>query len=160
MAFDYDPSLLGVDPVMTVRFLLQDTTQSEHFFENEEIEYALDTWYPIYGTYEYVAATLADTLAARYAREASISADGVSVSLGPVGDQYRALAVSLRAQHRGLLVGGSPDAGGITPGEGQEPNTRNTAFGTGMHDDIAAGPQDYGNRDAAFNYPAEYYPGV
>ena len=82
--------------------------------------------------------------AARYAREASYSADGVSVSLGPVGDQYRALAASLRAQDDALHVWGFPDVGGIAPDEQLEPGTKPFAFGKGLHDNLEAGPQEYG----------------
>ena len=157
MSFSYDSP--GDSDKDTVRFLLQDTNQTEAFLTDEEIQYAINQWLPIYGSLSYVAASLADTISGRYAREASYSADGVSISLGPVGEQYRALAALLREQHKSLLVGGLPDAGGITPGEQLDHLTRNFSFGTGMHDDIEAGPQDYGARDAQW-YNAHEYPGV
>jgi hypothetical protein len=131
----------------TVRFLLQDTdpiNANEWQVSDEDIQWAYDTWYPLYHSLQYVAASIADTIAARYAREASYSADGVSVSLGQVGDQYRALASSLREQDRQLHVGGYPDVGGMTPNEGLLPGTKPFSFGKGMHDDIEAGPQEYG----------------
>jgi len=137
----------GVSDKDTIRFLIQDTDSQgagEWQVTDEEIQWAYDTWFPLYHTHEYVASTIADTIAARYAREASYSADGVSVSLGPVGDQYRMLAASLREQHRSLLVGGSPDVGGIAPDEQLEPGTKPFSFGKGIHDYVAAGPQEYG----------------
>jgi hypothetical protein len=137
----------GITDKDTIRFLLQDTDPhgaNEWQVSDEEIDWAYDTWYPLYHSHSYVAATLADTIAARYAREASYSADGVSVSLGPVGDQYRALAASLRAQDDALHVGGFPDVGGIAPDEQLEPGTKPFAFGKGLHDNVEVGPQEFG----------------
>lgn len=140
----------------TVRFLLQDTRDGEWLLSDEEITYSITQWKDRYGTLEYVAAQLAETIAARYAREASYSADGVSIGLGQVAQQFRDLALSLRETHKNLLSGGLPDVGGITPGEQHYPGTKNFAFGTGMHDDLEAGQQDWGSRDGAFLYPEEY----
>ena len=145
-------------PVDEVRFLLGDTDSNEPLLADEEISYALNKFQTVYGSSEYAASVLAENIAARYAREASVSADGVNVSLGQVADQFRALAASLRQQHKNLLVGGSPDVGGITPGEGLYPGINNFSFGTGMHDDLEAGLQDWGSREPY--YPAELYPGV
>lgn len=145
MTFSY--ATAGITEKDTVRFLVQDTDPhnvEEWLVTDEEIEYSIATWKPLYGTLEYVAAMVADTIAARYAREASYSADGVSVSLGPVGDQYRMLAASLREQHKSLLVGGGPDAGGMSPDEQLLPDTKPFSFGKGIHDNIEAGPQEYG----------------
>ena len=143
--YSYDAP--GVTDKDTIRFLLQDTdpeSSNEWQVSDEEIQWAYDTWYPLYHSHSYVAATLADTIAARYAREASYSADGVSVSLGPVGDQYRMLAAALRAQDTSLHVGGFPDVGGIAPDEQLEPGTKPFSFGKGIHDNIEAGPQEFG----------------
>lgn len=157
MTFSYTSP--GASSKDEVRFLLGDTTEAAHLLEDEEITWAITKWVPVYNSSEMVAAALADTIAARYAQEASYSADGVSVSLGPVGDQFRALAASLRQQHKSLLVGGSPDVGGVSPYEERDADIRNFSFGTGMHDDLAAGPQDYGDRGAPY-YPVEEYPGA
>ncbi len=141
-----------------VRFLLGDTTEGEWQLTDEEINWAIDKYAETYGGHlEYVASILADGIAARYAREASYSADGVSIGLGQVAQQYRELAANLRAQYRDLLVGGLPDVGGISPYEELLPGLKNYAFGTGMHDNLTAGQQDYGSRDTPF--PVEDYPG-
>lgn len=158
MAGNHTYDAPGVSTKDTVRFLIQDTDPygaDEWQLTDEEIQYAYDTWFPLYHSTEYVAAVLADTIAARYAREASYSADGVSVSLGPVGDQYRMLAASLREQHKSLLVGGLPDAGGVAPNEQLLPDTKPFAFGKGIHDNIEAGPQEFGGV-----YPPEQTAGV
>jgi hypothetical protein len=153
----YSYDVPGASDKDTIRFLLQDTdphAAGEWLVTDEEIQWAYDTWYPLYNSHNYVAATLADTIAARYAREASYSADGVSISLGPVGEQYRALAASLREQDKQLHVGGYPDVGGIAPDEQLQPGTKPFSFGKRMHDNIEAGPQEYGGI-----YPPEQYPG-
>ena len=147
MAGTYTYDGAGATEKDTIRFLIQDTdphAAGEWLLTDEEVQYAYDTWFPLYNSNEYVAAVLADTIAARYAREASYSADGVSVSLGQVGDQYRMLAASLREQHKSLLVGGMPDVGGMTPNEGLLPDTKPFSFGKGMHDSVEAGNQEWG----------------
>lgn len=130
-----------------VRFLLQDVNPAEPFMSNEEIEFMISRWRDRLGSLEYVASACAEVLAARYAREAAISADGVNIQLGQVAQQFRDLAISLRQQHKNLLVGGFPDVGGITPYEEQDPDIAAFNFGTGMHDDLSIGPQEYGSRD-------------
>ena len=131
----------------TLRFLIQDTDPldaDEWQVTDEEIQYTYDVWFPLYHSLHYVAAAIADTIAARYAREASYSADGVSISLGPVGDQYRMLAASLREQDKAFNIGATVDAGGISPNEPMEPNTKPFSFGKGIHDFVEAGPQEFG----------------
>jgi hypothetical protein len=143
----YSYDVPGATDKDTIRFLIQDTdpmAAEEWQVSDEEIQWSYETWFPLYHSHEYVAAMVADTIAARYAREASYSADGVSISLGPVGDQYRALAASLREQHKGTLVGTSPDVGGMAPDEQLQPGTKPFSFGKGIHDNIEAGPQEYG----------------
>jgi hypothetical protein len=145
MTYSYDGA--GTTDKDTLRFLIQDIDPhgaEEWQLTDEDIQWAYDTWFPLYNNLYYVAATLADTVAARYAREASYSADGVSVSLGPVGDQYRALAASLREQYKSALVGTTVDAGGMTPDEGLLPGTKPFSFGKGLHDSVEAGPQEFG----------------
>jgi len=143
----YSYTAPGNSDTDTIRYLIQDTDPNqagEWLVTDEEIQWSYDTWFPLYNSEEYVAAAVADTIAARYAREASYSADGVSVSLGPVGDQYRALAASLRETYKATLVGTSVDVGGMTPNEGLQPNTKPFSFGKGLHDYLEAGAQDWG----------------
>jgi hypothetical protein len=144
-SYTYDGA--GTTDKDTIRFLIQDTDPygaGEWQVSDEDIQWAYDTWFPLYHSEDYVAAAVADTIAARYAREASYSADGVSVSLGPVGDQYRMLAASLREQYKAKLVGAIPDAGGIAPNEPLLPDTKPFSFGKGMHDNLEAGAQEMG----------------
>ena len=157
MTFSYgDPALEQKD---AIRLQSQDGNSSEPILQDEEINYVLSRWLPVYNTLEGVASVVANNIAARYAREATYSADGVSISLGQVAQQFRELAASLREQHKNLLVGGFPDVGGISPYEQPDPTIAPFSFGTGMHDDLEAGPQDYGSRYPLW-YAAEYQPGV
>lgn len=145
-----------------IRFLIQDTGPNEWYLQDEEITYAINKWSSLYNSPIYTAAVLADILASRYAGEASYSADGVSIGLGQLADQFRALAASLREQYKNSLVGGTPDVGGITPGEGLYPGIKPFNFGTGMHDHPEAGNQEFGGIDAPYygqtstgDYPVE-----
>jgi hypothetical protein len=159
VTFNYsgDPSGSDVD---AVRYLIGDTAETGHLVEDEEIQYAIDRWYDVYGTLEWVAASVLDTLAAKYAREAgSISADGVSVSLAGLSEQFAAQAAKLRDQHKSSFVGAQADVGGISPYEGLTPGVKPFAFGKGVHDNRYAGRQDYGG-DPTPDFPAEEYPGL
>lgn len=141
-----------------VRFLIGDTSST--LLTDQEVQFLVDKWLPIYGTVEYVAAVAASTIAARFAREVSYSADGVSIGLGAAAQQFRDLAASLREQHKNLLVGGLPDVGGITPGEETAHDVKPFDFGTGMHDNPEGGRQNYGSRNANGYYVPEYHPGA
>ena len=147
MTFTYDVTTIASNPIHEVRFMLRDTVDEGHYLEDEEIQYTLTAWMPIYDSTTYVASVLAENIAAAYAAEAHYSADGVSVSLGPVGEQFRRLATSLRQQYQAQRIGGVPIAGGMEKGDRRDESTKNFAFGTGMHDYIDAGPQDYGDVD-------------
>lgn len=151
-----DPANSEID---TVRYLIGDTNTDEQLVTDEEIDFSIQKWYPLYGTYEWVAASVLDTLATRYAREVQLSADGVSVGLAGLRDQFAAQAVALRNQHQSLFVGALVDVGGIDAYEQPDLSVAPKAFGTGMHDNLAAGRQDYGDRGFP-EYNAEQNPGV
>jgi|SRR5215831_16064042 len=156
MTYSYDAP--GVSDVDTIRFLIQDTDPSgtgEWLVTDEEIQWAHDTWYPLYNSDQYVASVVAETIAAKYAREASYSADGVSVGLGQVAQQFRDLAGCLREQYKQATVGTSVDVGGISPDEGLQPGTKPFSFGKGIHDYVEAGNQEWGGI-----YPPDMTPAV
>lgn len=145
-----------------VRFLLGDTDMTDALVQDEEIDVILARWLPVVNTVEYAASVVAESIAAKFAREANYSADGVSISLANLGAQFRELAASLREQHKNLLVGGTPDVGGISPGEGYDPDIKPLDFGTGMHDNPEGGRQSYGQAgDYVYGYYDPYnMPGV
>lgn len=154
MTFTYtDPTASSKDEV---RFLIGDTNSAGHLIEDEEIGYLYAKWFSLYGTVEYVAAMAAESLAAKFARESNYSADGVSVSLANLAQQFRDLAASLRERSMDSLVGGTPDAGGISPYEGYDPEIVDKDFGTGMHDNPEAGRQNYGSRDFIYGFYNPY----
>src|SRR3954465_5880659 len=104
-----------------IRFLIGDTDPDDELLQDEEIQYLYNTWYTIYGTVFYVASIACETIAASYAREASHSADGVSVQLGEIQAKFTKQAETLREQHASLLIGGIPDVGGVTADEQPDP---------------------------------------
>jgi hypothetical protein len=163
VTFSYsgDPADSQLD---AVRYLIGDTNANEPLVTDEEISFMIVQWYPLYGTLEWVSAEILDTLAARYAREANYSADGVSVSLAAVQQQLATQAASLRAQHDRLFVGAEVDVGGVDLYEHADAESlgiRPFCFGTGFMDNFYAGKQDYGGREYRDGmYTPEYDPGV
>lgn len=162
MTWSYDPEVLNAvdgdnNPTAAakrnqVRLLIRDhDVDGEHYIEDEEIDFLVSQWWPVKGTTYWVASVAAENIAASFAPEASYSADGVSIGLGAVAQQFRDLAAALRAQHSALLTGGGPDVGGIAPGEETAPDIAPFDFGTGMHDNIEAGRQSYGSRPKDFS---------
>ena len=158
MSWTYSESP-GSSELDEVRFLIGDTDANDQLLQDEEIEYLLDKWLLVHGSVFYVASIACETIAAKYAREASYSADGVSVSLSELQAKFKAQAETLRQQHQNLLVGGAPDVGGISPYEETDHSIAPFIFGTGMGDNLEAGQQDYGSRNPYGYYP-EREPGV
>jgi hypothetical protein len=160
MTFSYsgDPQTSQKDGI---RYLVGDTDSTEPLVSDEEIEFMLNTWYPLYGTLEYVGAEVLDALAAKYAREANYSADGVSVSLASLQQQLTNQAMKLREMHNRQFVGAEPDVGGMDEWPDLEAlGIKPYAFGTGFMDNQYAGQQDYGGRETGTpSYVPEYQPG-
>lgn len=146
MGFTYtNPTFSEVD---AVRFLLGDTNERQALLQDEEIQWVIDTWQGKNSLYFY-ASVCAEAVAAKLAREVSLSADGQSLSLSELQEKYTRLAHSLRAQHQELLASGvGIHAGGMSAGEQRDPTLLPLAFGTQMHDNPEAGWQDYGDRGA------------
>lgn len=96
MSFTYkgDPSASAVD---AVRFLLGDTNEETHVFEDEEIEWALtqetDYW--------FAAAICADAAVAKYALMPTSQTIGeTSITYGERTTKYNLLAFNLRNNRR------------------------------------------------------------
>jgi hypothetical protein len=152
-----DPTTTSKDEV---RFLVGDTDTEDPLVSDEEIQYTISTWYPVYGTYFYVASVVAESIAGKLARETSYSADGVSIDLGSLQQKFSERAAQLRQAHHSLLVGGTPDVGGISPYEQLDYLTKPLDFGTGMHDNPEAGQQAYGEYGDRPYYDPHNYPGT
>lgn len=151
MSFTYtaDPANTPLD---AVRLLIGDVDESEAQLQDNEIEWLLDIWAGK-GSLYYVASMAAEAIAAKYSREVTVSADSQSVGMGELQQKYQSLADRLMVLHQQLLAGGLVDAGGVTIGEQPDQTVRPLAFGRGMHDNIEAGPQDYGGKAPAIWLP-------
>lgn len=118
-----------------VRWLTGDTRTAEQLASDEEIAYALTQEPNVY----LAAALVCEAIAARFARDESVSATGTSFSRGGRATEYQARADSLRKRKRVSKT--RPTAGGI------EQSEKDTAaadislvartFRTGMHDNPA-----------------------
>lgn len=126
-----------------VRFYLQDTVPSDPQISDYELDFIIDEWLDVTGSTILVAATAAEVLAARYAREVSVSADAVAVALEQLMDRYNSLAGRLRSMAASKDVAG-PDVGGVDLYEPWDPSVKPLTFAKGMHDNPWAGQQDYG----------------
>ena len=141
MSYSGDPSFSDVD---AIRFLVGDTNSDDELLSDSEIEWLLDQWLTRYDSVTYVAAVAAETIAGKFAREVTVSADGVSVGSSELQSKFEQLATSLRDQYKAEIVAGAPDAGGVLWGETYDTTIKPLSFSKGMHDNREAGMQDYG----------------
>lgn len=147
MSFTYD------DPANTrneaLRFLVGDVDPSQPLLQDEEYSYLITIW-GVYSDYK-VASYCAAAIAAKLAREVDVSSDGQSLGTSQLQEKYEKLSVTLRDQDTATFPG-DIFMGGVDPGEGVYPGTNPLAFGTGMHDNPAAGTQDYGDYQDQYGY--------
>jgi len=141
-----DPADGGVDEV---RFLVQDTDVLDQLITNEEIEYIIAKWDPVYASQLMNASMVAEAIAAKFTREVAYSADGVSVGVQDLQDKYNALAASLRDQYKQYDIGAGPDIGGVLYSDKVDPLIRPTIWAVAMHDNPRASEQD---RDGTSGY--------
>lgn len=157
MAFTYEADL-SLSKRDQVRFLVGDTDPTEFFLHDDEINWLISQW-GSKGSAYYVAAMAAESIAARFAREVTTSSDSQTVSTSELQQKYLDLAARLLRQHETLLTGGVVDMGGVNAGEQPDPTVSSPAFGTGMHDYVAAGSQDYGDW-ATWTFDQTWWDGV
>lgn len=158
MSWNYsgDPSSSDLDEV---RFHVQDTDESDQLLSDEEIEYLIDAWRPIYGSLLWVASIAAEKLAAKFAREVNVSGDGTSVGVEQLQSKYEQLAVSLRDEHKARYgASGLPSAGGTLFDDYFDPSIKPLSFAKGGHDNPRAGSQDFGGTRSREVYSGEYGP--
>ena len=103
----------------------------------------------------FVAAMAAEVIAAKFTREVSVSADGVSVGTSELASRYQQLATKLRDQaHEDSAAGAFPDLGGVMFDEYRDLTIKPLRFGIGSMDNYEAGRQDYGDYDPGqYPYP-------
>lgn len=142
MAFSYDPTLEKERDQL--RFLIEDTDGSMPYYQDEELDWLLGQWMNRYDSVYYVAAVAADKLATKFAAMPDVSADGVSVSLSRLADQFRALAANLRETYKSAQIGAEVDLSSIMIGTRMDPSIRPLRFAWGLHDNPEVGAQDYG----------------
>jgi len=174
-----DPSTSDLD---AVRFWMQDIDERRQLLQNEDINYLLNTWMPNVNSVVFVASVGCEVIAARYADEVQVSADGVSVGVGELQEKYMALAEQLRDQYDEdkIIIGpGGGSGGGGSGGDGSggggsggggaggwndslwgvghDSTIAHTRFGIGHMDNAWAGRQDFGGYDPG-NQPGTFYP--
>lgn len=132
----------------SVRFWVQDTDVNNELLSDAEIEYLLATWLPVRPSVIFVAAVAAEVIAAKFTREVSVSADGVSVQVSDLAAKYQALAAKLRDQAKeDVAAGALPDVGGVLFGEYRDPTIKPLIFGVGFMDNYEVGRANYGDYD-------------
>jgi len=139
-----DPATSYLDQV---RFWIQDVDATFPMMQDEELLWLLDfAENQVTAPALYVASVAAEVLGNRYAKEVSVSADGVSVQIGDLAERYNKMAESLREQWHTIVAAlGDYDFAGIaldvtTWDETIQP----LVFGVGFMDNAEAGQQDFG----------------
>lgn len=142
MTFSYsgNPASSNLDEV---RFYAQDTDPVDPLLSNEEINFLIGVWKPLYESNIYVASMVCETISAKFAREVAYSADGVSVQATELQQKYNMLAESLRDLYKAEQINGGPDVGGIMFDPVYDPTLKPLIWGVGMNDNFRAGQQDY-----------------
>jgi hypothetical protein len=145
MSWSYsgDPSASDLDQC---RFWLQDVDTTYQLMQDEELNWLIAQSDPMQAAPLYAASVAAEVLANRYAKEVSVSADGVSVALGELQDKFNKLAENLRGQwHEIVAALGDYDFAGIVMDVNSWDETiMPLVFGIGFMDNYEAGQQDYG----------------
>lgn len=91
----------ATEPSDAVRWHLGDVDASRPLAQDEDIAFALS----LDSDPRRAAAIVATSLAARFARTAGITIDGISVDMAKKADEMRALATRLRAEAEGGVGG-------------------------------------------------------
>lgn len=152
-SYSGDPASSDKDEV---RFYTQDVIEQRPLLQDEEIQFLLIEWLEQMGSILFVAATACEIIAAKFAAEVSVSADGVSVSSGDLQQRYMNLAEQLREQAHIKLDDdvsmGLEELWDVGLDAGIDP----LMFGIGFHDNWEAGRQDYGNYKPNSPYSSSY----
>ena len=142
MSWSYsgDPSFSEVD---AIRFLVGDTDESDPLVSDEEIEWFAEEWSDKY----HAAAAVCETLAAKFAREVNVSADGMSFSGSEISRNFNHRAEALRQMSGRQRKHGLPYFGGASWKEramaDRDPDKIPTSFRSHMHDHPDAGQKSH-----------------
>jgi hypothetical protein len=146
MTFTYsgDPTSSATDEI---RFMISDTDSTRPLLTDEEIAYIHAKWDALYGSTTLEAAVCCEIIAGKFAREVSVSADGVSVGLSELQGKYDALASSLRDQYKSEQAMAEPSFSGALFDLTWDDTIKPLMFGKGFMDNYLAGQQNYGDYD-------------
>lgn len=147
-SYSGDPSVSEKD---AIRFYIGDIDDSLQLLSDEDIAFLMNTWGPKYKSAILTAAVAAEMVANHFAREVSVSADGVSVGSNELQSKYNLLAENLRELYK-VEEQGSPIIPGLLWDSTYDPLIQPLRFGIGFTDNYAAGRQDYGDYDPS-GYP-------
>lgn len=132
-----------------VRFLIGDTDTNDQLISDEEIE-AVIAAYTAGTAVNYLAASCADFLAAKFARKADVSNLETSVSASQRHSQFMALAKRLREMPPGSVLGG----------DGSSVVLASLSIGGRLKDDLRAREEDTGLVQPAFRRGMFGNPGI
>lgn len=156
MTFTYngDPAASDLEEV---RFLVGDTDPTRPLLSDEEVQFVIDKWAPLYGSNTLNAAVCCEIISGHFAREVSVSADGVSVAVSELQQKFDSLASSLRDQFKQESQMANPFFSGAMFDLTWDETIKPLKFGLGFMDNYRAGRQDYGDydpgEDSAYGYP-------
>lgn len=118
------------DDLNATRFLIGDTDSSDQLVSDEEIEFLISSEDSVY----LAAATALEALSSKFARENSISGDGLSVS-AQRSQAFQQRAVELRKQDKRVRrKGGLPEFTGAKRTRPKDSEYQPHVFGEEMHD--------------------------
>ena len=134
--YSADPSSSEKD---AVRFLIGDTDEEDPLVSDEEIQWSLKHWSDHY----MAAAAICDSLAGKFAREVSVSADGISYSGNQIAQNFTQLGQQLRRLSTMERKHGVPYVGGLSWKErakdDSDPDRVPEYFRSHMHDNPGTG---------------------
>lgn len=136
MTWTYDPTKLNdptQGPLMQVRLMVEDTVTSDQQLQDEEINWIVSQE----GAIEMAAARAADTIAARYSRQADRSVGQMRLSASQRAKAYLDLAARLRYLARTNVT---PYAGGISVSDKQSNEADTDRVAPGFWRDMMKNP--------------------
>lgn len=136
-----DPERADIDEV---REWLGDTDADLRFISDLRLQALVDGWMPRYDSLIYVAAVAAEQVAAELTPVVDTAADGATVALSQLAERFVARAARLRELYNDAQVGGEVDMENLMWDSRIASDIMPLHFGVRMHDNPAAGQQDYG----------------
>jgi hypothetical protein len=127
-----------------IRFLIQDIRPSFEILQDEDLDYLISTWMPLYDSTYAVAALACEVIAARYAGQVTVTGDGVTVDTSALQDKYLKLAEQMRDMYKAARESSAPVLPPSPLMGTYDASIPPLVFGVGLHDNPEAGRQDYG----------------